>query len=324
MKEATNNVTDELLAKYLLEEATMAEVEQVRVWLSGPAENQRYFNHFTLIWEQSRELAAHSTVDEAQAWLRLQDRIFAATEARVIRMRQRRRIVYAAAAVLLAAVAGGWWLTRDSSQATKQLALRADDSVVKDTLPDGSRVTLNKHTTLEYKGRKVRLDGEAFFEIAPDERHPFEVIANGDTVQVLGTSFNVCTVKWSTGSDGMVVIVETGSVRVRSGSKIEEVQPGEVVSSDGKGYLQKGPNPDQLYAYYRTHQFICNNTPLGMLVRKLKAVYGIKIIVENRELEHLKINATFEDDSLDQILSVIEKTFPQIHIERHGQQIYIK
>ncbi len=318
MKEASNNVNDELLAKYLLGEATMAEAEEVRAWLPQHPDNQRYFNHFSIIWEQSQELAAHSTVNEEAAWQRLQDQILAATEARVIRMRQRRRIFGAAAAVLLAAVAGFWWF-----QGTKQppalLALQTDSSTVKKTLPDGSIVTLNKHTTLEYEGRQVRLKGEAFFEIQPDERHPFEVIAGGDTIQVLGTSFNV-----SANGSGMDLIVESGVVRIISGGDSLQVMQGEKASSGDEGYPVKGPVADQLYTYYRTHQFVCNNTPLGVLAVKLEKVYGVQITVASAALNELKITATFQDNSLDQILSVIEKTFPEIHIERHGQEIYIK
>ena len=64
-------------------------------------------------------------------------------------------------------------------------------------LPDGSKVWLNSASTLSYpttftgKERKVKLSGEAYFEIASNKKVPFRVISNGQIVEVLGTHFNI-------------------------------------------------------------------------------------------------------------------------------------
>ena len=65
-------------------------------------------------------------------------------------------------------------------------------------LPDGSRVWLNAESSLSYPGsfggrerREVTLQGEAYFEVAPDSLHPFVVETAALQTQVLGTSFNV-------------------------------------------------------------------------------------------------------------------------------------
>ena len=67
------------------------------------------------------------------------------------------------------------------------------------TLSDGTKVWLNASSTLEYpasfegkKERRVRLTGEAFFEVSRNEKCPFYVeTGNQESVQVLGTSFNL-------------------------------------------------------------------------------------------------------------------------------------
>ncbi len=61
---------DELLVKYLLGEATVVEEQSVLAWINAHKDNQRYFNHFKMIWEQSRALAAASSVNADQAWER--------------------------------------------------------------------------------------------------------------------------------------------------------------------------------------------------------------------------------------------------------------
>jgi len=64
-------------------------------------------------------------------------------------------------------------------------------------LPDGSKVWLNAESSVTYpvafgpQERKVRITGEVYFEVARDARRPFLVETRGETIQVLGTSFNV-------------------------------------------------------------------------------------------------------------------------------------
>ena len=65
-------------------------------------------------------------------------------------------------------------------------------------LPDGSTVFLASNTSLEYHSdfkntRDIKLDGEAFFDVARDEGHPFKIETQYGNVKVLGTSFNVNT-----------------------------------------------------------------------------------------------------------------------------------
>ena len=66
-------------------------------------------------------------------------------------------------------------------------------------LPDGSEVWLNAESTIEFPTafhdglRQVRLQGEAYFKVAHDERSPFIVTSEQMNVRVLGTSFNFRT-----------------------------------------------------------------------------------------------------------------------------------
>ncbi|MBO9634788.1 MAG: FecR family protein [Chitinophagaceae bacterium] len=63
-------------------------------------------------------------------------------------------------------------------------------------LPDGSKAWLNAASSIRFpssfndKERKVEITGEAYFEIAKDATKPFRVYGNGQTIEVLGTSFN--------------------------------------------------------------------------------------------------------------------------------------
>ena len=101
----------------------------------------------------------------------------------------------AAAVLLLMAAAGVWMLL---PRANRQLALDTKEGVRKKIqLDDGTRVWLNVSSHLTYPAnigngnRDIYLKGEAFFDVAPKEAHPFTIHTQGINVQVLGTRFNV-------------------------------------------------------------------------------------------------------------------------------------
>ena len=75
MENFTHDMMDELLVKYLADEATPPEQKLVEEWISSSEANRHYFQHFQLIWEESRQLAATTTVDENKAWQKFQRRI---------------------------------------------------------------------------------------------------------------------------------------------------------------------------------------------------------------------------------------------------------
>lgn len=108
---------------------------------------------------------------------------------------------YAAAAVVTLLVGVGALIAYQSGQAgstPQEVIIAAADGVKTVTLPDGSRVHLNRGTTLAYDKstfnadrREVRLDGEAFFEVTKNPRKPFLVQGSEVLTTVRGTSFNV-------------------------------------------------------------------------------------------------------------------------------------
>ena len=308
MSENFNHINDELLVNYLLDEATAAEKAQVEQWIAADAGNRLYFEQFRRVWDESRKLAQGSTADENLAWRRFQTRIGTTRPAaRPVRSMQWMRI--AALFILIVGAALTAYLTLKPEPVT-QLTASAGSSAIKDTLPDGSTITLNKNTVLTYpssfegSSRSVKLEGEAFFNITPDKEKPFLISVNDVTVKVVGTSFNVRGVNGNT-----EVIVETGIVQVTKNGKTVELRPGEkVLIGRQDTVLQKQKETDALYNYYRTREFICDNTPLWKLVEVLNEAYDANIVVENPALRAQQLNTTFSNESLDRILEVIALT----------------
>ncbi len=214
-----------------------------------------------------------------------------------------------------------WWLTNNS----KQITVLAQQAVMSDTLSDGSVVTINKGSSISYdskfKGdtRKVELKGEAFFNVTPNKKKPFIVSVGDVEVEVIGTSFNVSV------SHGITeVVVETGIVKVTKAGRTVELRPHEKLETYAKdSVMKKEQVTDKLYNYYRTKQFVCDDTPLWKLVEVVNEAYNSNIVIGDPAIRNLTITTTFDNESLDQVLNVIKETF-NITVVREGDTITLK
>ena len=321
------NMNDDLLVKYLVGETDAGENAAVENWLKADKKNLNYYNGFKKIWEDSLLIAAENkTINEDAAWKRLQNRIHE-KEVPVITLKKSSihwlRIV---ASILLISTLG--WLGYsyfENKSANTLIQVYATNTTLNDTLPDGTTVTLNKNSSLSYtstfKGstRPVTLKGEAFFNVSPDKTKPFIITINNVTVQVVGTSFNVKNKNGKTTVD-----VETGIVKVSKNKDQVELRHGEkVIIADQKSELVKSISKGRLYNYYRNKELVCDETPLQELVEALNEIYNVNIIIKNPSLKEKTLTTVFKDQSLDQVLEVIQETF-RIEIEHKNNQILLE
>jgi transmembrane sensor len=328
LNEPLHTKMDELIAKYLLQEATDAEVVEVDNWVAESEVNQKHFEHFMFLWEESRKIAAASTADENMAWQRFKNKLQEprGEVAKVVPMRKPFKWVKIAAAVLIV-VLGGWFIQNrfTKGDTDTQLLVKTQKNTAVDTLPDNSIVTLNKNSSIEYNSkfttgnqRAIKLKGEAFFNVTPDKSKPFIITVNDVEVKVVGTSFNIKTINGQT-----EVIVKTGIVQVTKNGKTITLTPQEKVLTQQNVDLVKQNNIDQLFNYYQTKEFVCENTPLWRLVEVLNEAYDANVIIGRKELRNMPITTTFVDAPLDSVLQVIATTF-QLNITHKEGQIILQ
>lgn len=329
MKDYVHDINDDLLVKYLLQETTPGENRQVEAWIAAGTANQRYFEHFKLIWDKSRVLAAQSSIDEEGAWQRFQQRVNNGgnTSQGVVRSLNRRLSPLKVAALLIATVsvvAMVYFFLRPADAGIPVTLATVNASQV-DTLPDGSVITLNRHSSLSYagafnkKGRTVDLKGEAFFNVKPNKNKPFVVHVNGVTVTVTGTSFNI-----KTNGTKTEVIVETGTVQVSNSRQSIALTPKEkIIVSHPDSTLNKEQVTDQLYKYYRDKTFVCDHTPLWKVVQVLNEAYDVDIIIESKEKRQFPLTTTFHNEPLDNILNIIAQTL-DVTVTHDNSRIILK
>ena len=317
---------DDLLTKYMLNETTPVENETISRWLGENDDNRKYFDHFKLIWDTSRELKIESKLDPEASWAEFKQLAQNRDEApaTIKPLKPVNRWLKMAAMWLVILGSAGILYAVFKPVKVNMLALQSGNIVRKVTLSDGSLITMNKNSVLNYPDRftggtrEISLKGEAFFDVAHDKSKPFMIHVNDLVVKVVGTSFNIKTTGPNT-----EVIVETGVVQVIQQEIVVKLKPKEKASVQS-GRLQKGSSQDELYNYYRTQKFVANKTPLWRLVDVLNEAYHANIVIDNKKLANRTITTTFKADSLDGILEVISKTLGDVKVVKKPHLIIIK
>lgn len=157
------------------------------------------------------------------------------------------------------------------------------------TLPDGTDVWLNAESTLHYPSkfknneRVVELEGEAYFDVSKqDTRVPFLVKTRGQTVEVLGTQFNVSAYESETATKTTLV---EGSVRVIATttrqSQVAVLEPGQqsVVQSEGMVINQIDVQP---FIAWKEGYFHFKRTPFSEVLAQMSRWYDIELVYEGR------------------------------------------
>lgn len=177
------------------------------------------------------------------------------------------------------------------------------------TLPDGTLVHLNAQSQLTYqldtKGRQrlVNLDGEGYFEVAPDKAHPFKILTNGMEVLCLGTKFDI---KNYEDDNSAKVILRQGKVKVTSGTQEIVMQPGTCVTYNkatgrlSQQVVQKDCATDWMrgYAYYK-------NECLEDIANELSRNYGKRIVLSSPAMGRETFSGYLGHSSLDDVLRVL-------------------
>lgn len=187
-------------------------------------------------------------------------------------------------------------------------------------LSDGTRVHLNAGTTLKYPikfiaglSRQVFLDGEAYFDVAKDKKHPFLVNVEDLNVQVLGTHFNVSNYPEDKKID--VVLIE-GSVSMYNTNEKFDVTKNTILKPGFKGSYDRNNKSIQtesvktdVYTSWMDGRLAFRNLAFNDIAKKLERRYNVTIVNQNNKLADGKFYATFDDESLDKVLSY----FNEIH-----------
>lgn len=195
-------------------------------------------------------------------------------------------------------------------------------------LADGSKVWLNADSRLEYPSlfvggkRVVKLHGEAYFQVARNEKQPFIVETDGLQTMVLGTEFNVRSYK---DSPSHVTLIE-GSVKVcDTGSKnCVLLKPNENARllDDGTFALEK-VDVDK-YIYWRDGFFYFDNMSFADIMQDIGRWYNVNVIFENPKAMEYKLRYFCKrDEGIEKAIERLQY-MKKARITLENNTVYIK
>lgn len=195
-------------------------------------------------------------------------------------------------------------------------------------LPDGSTVWLNAASSIQYplnigtaKQRIVKLNGEAYFEVAKNAAHPFIVETDKQSVEVLGTHFNI-------NSYYDEVVTKTtlleGSVRVSHGStsQSEILKPGEQSIVSVSGITVKGVDLDEAIAW-KNGYFMFNNEKQESILRKVARWYNVEIEYADPAAKEVMYYGTVSRfEKISKVLTKFEQT-GEVRFDIKGNKVIV-
>lgn len=235
------------------------------------------------------------------------------------RARRRRLMVVVTAAACLALVALTVFLLghdREFSSPRQQVAATQTNRAA--TLPDGSRVILSTQTSInvDFNGSKRNLelsDGEAYFKVQHDRRHPFIVHAGDISVTAVGTAFDIRS------EPGRVTVtVEEGTVEIAGSALANKGLPatwraeaGYQLTYSSQGRTSMIASVDTSSALkWRSGELAYVWEPLGTVIEDLNRYSEHKVIIKDPAIAELRFTGTVFTASVTDWVKAVEQAYP--------------
>lgn len=293
-----------LLMKYFRGETSPEEEHRILSWVEASPENRAEFRKAHLLFDG---LVLYGTKPQTE-----QPKV---NKTQRKEWRYVRHIIQATALIVVAlgaAYFGKDYYRRSLSESETVISVPAGQRMQM-TLADGTHVQLNAETTLEYpvvfssKTRRVKLSGEALFEVTHDPSHPFIVETFATDIQVLGTKFNVL----ADSENGLfsTTLVE-GRVKVTSRKDPAEsiiLQPNDrVVLEHGRLYKERVSDFDDLC--WTEGLIHLRKMPFDELMAIFERAFDVRIEIERETLPQINVMSgeVRISDGVDYALHVVQ------------------
>lgn len=311
------SITKQILFEHFSGRLTALQRNRVEAWLREPANWERYYEwleeweHLNLQYIADKDTAFRQSIEQIEQWEQEQ----ASPPKKIFTVRRYSfgtyRLLIAASVCLFLLVGGylsrSYWLNHTIATAYGEIR--------QVTLPDGSVVMLNTHSSVTFprfgfgeRTRTVALTGEASFSVRHTKTNQRFVVhtQKGLDIVVLGTEFNVYA-----RSGDMKVVLKKGAIRldVQSTAKTSRsllMHPGDLVSVNkaGKLAIRHKIRPEALTAW-QDHRFIFSQTSMAEIMTLMKENYNLTVTLKDSQLAERTVSGTFQARTADEFLQVI-------------------
>lgn len=344
-----------LLALKVSGEATPEELSELNSSLENFPELQNIVNSIEIYWNEKNELITNDETEEERFHLILNaeneneiNKDELRPVVKPIKWKKYRFLLAAASVILILGLA---FLFKehfgndfDSSIKTAlQQVFVKPGSKSKLILPDGTVVRLNGSSKLTYSNdfnknvREVNLDGEAYFDVTKDAKHPFIVHTSNIDIKVLGTLFNVKSYEQDATIETTLL---RGSIEVYNKNDASApkviLRPNEKLVFTKKANekmetpdkpasnLLKNSSPDEKISIstlpankpdslkeetsWIYNKLVIDDDDFTKMAEKMERWYGVKIEILSPQLQQYHFKGIFENETIEQALNALQLT----------------
>ena len=326
-----STLNEEIKARFLMNECTEEELRIVNAWLAESEDNARRLFELEEIYQLGK---LGCTSDEKKVF-KAEKRLFRRLEEEGGRQQHRRlnvrawmKVAAVLAIVLLLGGAGYHFFYAGPGAGEPLLAVTIGDEIKEVVLPDGTKVWLNRHTTLRYPEafgedkRRVYLEGEGYFEVKRDSDKPFVVQSEAMQVRVLGTVFNL---KSDEESRSAVATLLKGEIEVKGNHDegMVVLAPGQRAELNGLSRRLVVKQGDTGFESWHSRQFIFDKADIFTIARTLEHSYGVKVILS----PDINIQKTYtgvlpRKDSVEEVLNQLGNVIP-VNYKIVGNSVFL-
>lgn len=307
----TTNYIYRKTAKILSNEMNFAEKVAFKLFIRFSKKNTTLYRQITKDWKMMlMNKQDQPEFNESIAWENMAKRL---TNEELLP--QKRPVLYAwtqyvkyAAAIVIIAIstsAGYFYFNPKIVTITNEVG---KNTIIK-TLPDGTNIFLAQGSSFSYpvkfrgNRRNVKLNGEAFFEVAKNPKKPFIVETNKATVRVLGTSFNLKT----NGNFELEVVEGKVGVDVKNSNRTIIALAGDKVIAS-REIVQKVKLSNIPTAIQRVKRLQFQDEMFQNIINVINRNYGSNIVLAGEDLKQRRISVTFENE-LSSIVNILSVSF---------------
>ena len=312
MAEREFNYQD-LISAYLQGNATAEQKGMLYEWVSENEDNYKMYMQIKNLWEIEHPVFSETTVEE----MKKKDKAKILTIDRNSKKKFDFSFPRIAAVLFIPLCLGIMLLAIKNHRLAEKRTIQQSVScsygtVTRFALPDGSNVYLNSGSVITFPDsfgpgeRRIKLTGEAFFEVVSDDKHPF-IVSSGDmNVIATGTEFNV---EAYPGYNSRITLV-SGIVNVVKNKEKFALKNGHQLQFNSDGSVINSKIDTFKWTAWKDGVIAFRADRLSYVFERLSQIYNANIVIEDPEIAEYQIRATFKDERLDEIMALIERCAP--------------
>jgi len=310
-----------LIVRNLSGLADLVEIAQLEEWIENSEANKKYFEEVSNVWAASDKHLDIQKINTEKALKNVLKTISDLPSEKTFWFYWQK----IAAVIILPLILGTlYWIYFNNQKETfvnepiYSEIYAAYGTRTSIRLADSTLVWLNSGSSMRYpdkflnKSRIVYLKGEAYFEVKSDVTRPFIVQTKSLVVKATGTKFSV--LEYNSNPKTQVTLV-SGKVSVNTTDKtpklISELHPNQHLEFNTQTEQMQISNDDAYkFIAWTDGKLIFRNDPFIEVARKISQYYNVDIKLHGSEMQDYRYRATFQDESLDEVLKLLKLSSP--------------